>query len=1186
MIDTTGDEYKVEVGDDDAEAASNDDDGAVQWKRRRRRSPFASSTSSSSYSSSTPIVIVQPSSSSSSSSSVPFFFLTRYLQTLATAILAFSGLICILSSAQSCQFLTVSHTRNYYLYDYDNDTIINDDKTFKNNNNNSDGRSTTFSSSLGIFCNSNDDDDDFSIDPLNDRHDYDTGGNDIMLALSRAFTCISILFSVVLSLLTFGISTTFISPSLTTKLWNGWDGAGGASSLVRQICNISFLSVIIFVCQLPMLFLLDSLRCKKNGGSVGGGGGDGADSNNIVNDDATPSISMMMEISNKCTLGSGSTPLLVSMGMHVALALFTHWKDCPDWREEYELWKLMKKPRMDRSDSGGKEFHNDVTDEEHCRLGTMMTIADDDERQNYHPSSANGDAALLAVVEQQPSRKSWQQQQQQQQPPPTTATTTIVEDEKKMDSQLHLPHGISNVTCNNVKTFSPPTSPSTPPPPLPMSPSEVESNDSILHDLETSLMTTSIISCSSREERKRELSKFLREERLKQGTSEEEELHANRKQLQLQGSVAVSTSGSGYTHGVGGCDNQPTSDAPMDNQHELRTRNASTCPPFVAIHINRNLGEGLESNRAPIASASATDVDDDVRSKPCFNVDELEWPLTAKHFSHDGAMMVPHSINDEHSSPSSMRMTMMKTSSPLTKFSSRMGMVVHDNLHGTNQIIHVVHDDDDEKKDEGGETGSNGNNQNCKFGVEGDSSLTSIRRSMNGAQVPVADGANTSAAALSATVVTPEKTDYDPEIEIYPSDGSLSTLSLASEDYRSTDDEDADNEERYCSDTRETQQDQQPHQEQQPQQEQQNHQRREHQQDQLQQKQVNTMPKKEHYTFLSDGCSSDDSELSAVIAGVQKLNRKTSGKITPLNKRKRRNTGSRNRKSSAGSMSVSSFSSHGSLLDEVIVEESELNSSNEGVAPALIVNTSGGGCGRDGTNHVNESVILGVHTLPSASGFDEVSSLPSSVSPTTATKKKDRRRKKHGNDIGDEDGFGPGFDNASHHSYHSINSEGSSNTEDSNLSRAARGRRSRIATQRQSRIDPEGVYDSSSLFSRPASPDDFPEPHTSRSSGRKVDNPHRGINNRPPPIASINSNSSVDQNAWQARKVRMMRLRMIRGRDDVASMVRGADRGGSSSDGEVDDDFAAAAAVVAPANVINRARQGMILPCSSDEDSI
>jgi len=78
--------------------------------------------------------------------------------------------------------------------------------------------------------------------------------------------------------------------------------------------------------------------------------------------------------------------------------------------------------------------------------------------------------------------------------------------------------------------------------------------------------------------------------------------------------------------------------------------------------------------------------------------------------------------------------------------------------------------------------------------------------------------------------------------------------------------------------------------------------------------------------YQSDS-SGGGSELDQVIAGVQRINRKISGKITPLHRRHRRRRTSR---SGGGSVSGDSFSSaQGSLLDEVILEEGDNNTSTE-----------------------------------------------------------------------------------------------------------------------------------------------------------------------------------------------------------------------------------------------------------------
>lgn len=143
---------------------------------------------------------------------------------------------------------------------------------------------------------------------------------------------------------------------------------------------------------------------------------------------------------------------------------------------------------------------------------------------------------------------------------------------------------------------------------------------------------------------------------------------------------------SGYGNGVDREAKQPTSGtAIIENQHRLNTKASSTARhPIVSIRIKRNVGDGLESTKATTSITTATEVDDNERSESLFNVNELEWPSTSK-------VMVPKSVHDAPSSPSSMRIKMMKTSSPLTKFSTRMDMVVDDdNNNATNHIVHCT----------------------------------------------------------------------------------------------------------------------------------------------------------------------------------------------------------------------------------------------------------------------------------------------------------------------------------------------------------------------------------------------------------------------------------------------------------------------------------------------------------------
>ena len=120
------------------------------------------------------------------------------------------------------------------------------------------------------------------------------------------------------------------------------------------------------------------------------------------------------------------------MGLHVTMAVVVYWIDCPDWREEYELWKLMKQQRMKGSNTNNnreKGINEDGKDEENGGLGTMTTMTDDDECRNQHPSAFTGRVASPAIPEQLPSGRLPQQQQQQ----PTTKSCWIQPERREGD---------------------------------------------------------------------------------------------------------------------------------------------------------------------------------------------------------------------------------------------------------------------------------------------------------------------------------------------------------------------------------------------------------------------------------------------------------------------------------------------------------------------------------------------------------------------------------------------------------------------------------------------------------------------------------------------------------------------------------------------------------------------------------
>jgi len=382
-----------------------------------------------------------------------------------------------------------------------------------------------------------------------------------------------------------------------------------------------------------------------------------------------------------------------------------------------------------------------------------------------------------------------------------------------------------------------------------------------------------------------------------------------------------------------------------------------------------------------------------------------------------------------------------------------------------------------------------------------------FRRKSNKVDIQPIPSSTTTNGSKTLAVVSPNKNDDDPDMEMYPSESSLSTLSLPTAedtDYHSSDYDDY----QYSS---------------------------------------NNKPPRHPLSSTNnkDYSSSSDTELSAVIAGV---NKKLHGKITPLNKRQRR----RKKKSSRGGgsrssdiSSVGSYLSDGSLLDEVIHEESDeqptpyANYLSDDAPPAVI----------------------------------DASPTPRRRKKKSPSKSKERNRsrssssKKKNKNVGvdppdDDEPLLSGYE-SNHHS----------GAEESISSKAARARRNRILSKRGEHEHPIQNGDSVGdlvIASLPVS--------AKRSKPEVVD---RGMNNRPPPSVVIVTDGdgkggnkseqyeSTESAAWQARKVRMARLRMIRGHT-----YQQQDENDNHTNNEDDND-----------EEVIRA-DGIVLACSDDEDSI
>ena len=181
----------------------------------------------------------------------------------------------------------------------------------------------------------------------------DGGGDDGMSAIARAFSIASLVLVGILLLMTAAIPTERAART----------GVGGKIWSV-----LPYLSVAVIVCELPVLLLLDGAVCQ--------GDLSGYETPQAVEEEALeaevdvslPGDGGLDIYEPACALGPGSRPLLASMGCCLVLAVVTQWKDYPNWLEECQLWRLMKQRKgVEASESGDTE-----------RLRTADTSAESD----------------------------------------------------------------------------------------------------------------------------------------------------------------------------------------------------------------------------------------------------------------------------------------------------------------------------------------------------------------------------------------------------------------------------------------------------------------------------------------------------------------------------------------------------------------------------------------------------------------------------------------------------------------------------------------------------------------------------------------------------------------------------------------------------------------------------------------
>lgn len=204
----------------------------------------------------------------------------NYCLALSTALLSAAAFCCLLVSGLSCSFLSVSANQNAVI-DPNTTNVPAEDLWYYNEIISEDGNVL----SVGILCHGD-------LDWLAPKT-----SDDSMRVLSKVFLIVALSLGAPLLIATCCISSFIPASSFV------WDG-------------ISYVAAGMFVCEMPIFFLLDSPPCSHSKGMF------------------------------NCQMGSGSYALIASMFCSLSLALLTQWKNPPDWKEEYEIWNLRRRNKQ------------------------------------------------------------------------------------------------------------------------------------------------------------------------------------------------------------------------------------------------------------------------------------------------------------------------------------------------------------------------------------------------------------------------------------------------------------------------------------------------------------------------------------------------------------------------------------------------------------------------------------------------------------------------------------------------------------------------------------------------------------------------------------------------------------------------------------------------------------------------
>ncbi|KAL7483792.1 hypothetical protein ACHAW6_009434 [Cyclotella cf. meneghiniana] len=892
------------------------------------------------------------------------------------------------------------------------------------------------------------------------------GQNNNRVVLSKAFLATSLILGAFLLSLTCAIST--ILPN-NKRLWN----------------IISFTSGFSFLCQLPVFFILDSSPC------------------NLVD--------------FKCSLAGGSFGLFCSMICYLVLALITQGNEAPDWKEEYELWRLIHTTHVDRA--VGCEENDEELGIPSNRVNTIGI---------EHDTTENG---FLTPVNTQEQRNVVPQ------PPQDVSPGVAKQREKKLARQARM-YETSNFVGKYISVEPDPRTPNRgTSEPNAISPiTHVSMDDSsaveteeyeFIKSSETSQQAqNNYIDLINRElQQSVELQKSVKERHLvqKQREHKQQELKQENQwhQQKLNASEEVSHLSFPALLDFNDTDvnvkafrqtnfetidsfdrvfhedaQDLSSDVRNDGNDQPRPPNAASQEHARAVDdISICKSERSNSNRSTRV-LSAKQVNQSMKS--IFRKNPGKEQHNKNRNTHDGKVKIEEKWMLEETCLGE------SNSDDLLFLVERHQAESDSSLHSKRSKVTVLSWSSRCKSPAQRKSMKPGNTRAITHDVAPVSPTPpQIHRATNSFVVSPCNEAgeqfhdtmiptpspmiaveqfDSKGRINGSAIISPEK--GDPGVEMYPSDASLSTLSLptGSDHYYTSESED----DRRLRSTKETE--------------------------------GQVMNGASHGTD-----SESESEISLIIAGVQRINRKTCGKPTPLNKRKRR----RKRSSKSGSMSIGSgYSSHsGSLLDEVIDEEEELNESGEPAVPAVI----------------EASPMKSAKKKSKSPGVK-------SKSP----KKKSKRNQDAVLSDAEHSGYESGYADHSDFSDNDSKKVGYrqlSETEESTSSRAARARRNRLLSKRQIHMDPDSMPDYSDPSSDASGYKSPPNSHCSEKSprgGSVLRSPRKkSFYSDSVPLISKNkatedgfvSSSQKGNISWQARNSRMSRLRLQRQSSDP--IVRG-----------------------------------------------